>query len=56
MARAFVAEPQSIGSRRSGLPVQYVIQAPNLDKLKEILPAFLEKAIRILHSNLWMWT
>jgi multidrug efflux pump len=44
MARAFVAEPQSIGSRRSGLPVQYVIQAPNLDKLKEILPAFLERA------------
>jgi multidrug efflux pump len=44
MARAFVAEPQSIGSRRSGLPVQYVIQAPTLDKLKEILPAFLEKA------------
>ncbi len=44
MARAFIAEPQSIGSRRSGLPVQYVIQAPTLDKLKVILPTFLEKA------------
>jgi multidrug efflux pump len=44
MARAFIAEPQSIGSRRSGLPVQYVIQAPTLDKLKEVIPAFLEKA------------
>ena len=44
MARAFVAEPQSIGSRRSGLPVQYVIQAPTLQKLKDILPAFLDKA------------
>jgi multidrug efflux pump len=44
MARAFVAEPQSIGSRRSGLPVQYVIQAPTLEKLKEVLPEFLEKA------------
>ena len=44
MARAFIAEPQSIGSRRSGLPVQYVIQAPTLEKLKEILPSFLEKA------------
>jgi len=43
-ARASISEPQSIGSRRSGLPVQYVIQAPTLDKLKEILPAFLEKA------------
>ncbi|MCK5367077.1 MAG: efflux RND transporter permease subunit, partial [Cyclobacteriaceae bacterium] len=44
MARAFVAEPQSIGSGRSGLPVQYVIQAPTLDKLKEVLPAFIDKA------------
>ncbi len=44
MARAFIAEPQSIGSRRSGLPVQYVIQAPTLDKLKEILPEFLNTA------------
>lgn len=44
MARAFIAEPQSIGSRRSGLPVQYVIQAPTLDKLKEVLPTFLERA------------
>ncbi len=44
MARAFVAEPQSIGSRRSGLPVQYVIQAPTLEKLKEVLPEFLQKA------------
>jgi multidrug efflux pump len=44
MARAFIAEPQSIGSRRSGLPVQYVIQAPTLDKLKEVIPTFLEKA------------
>jgi multidrug efflux pump len=43
-ARAFIAEPQSIGSRRAGLPVQYVIQAPTLEKLKEVLPEFLEKA------------
>ena len=44
MARASIMEPPSIGSRRSGLPVQYVIQAPTLQKLKDILPAFLEKA------------
>ncbi|MGK7393755.1 MAG: efflux RND transporter permease subunit [Candidatus Cyclobacteriaceae bacterium M3_2C_046] len=44
MARAFVSEPQSIGNRRSGLPIQYVIQAPNLEKLKEVLPEFLLKA------------
>jgi multidrug efflux pump len=44
MARGFMIEPQSIGSRRSGLPVQYVIQAPTLEKLKEVLPEFLDKA------------
>lgn len=41
-ARAYVAQDQSIGgSGGGGLPVQYVIQAPNLNKLKEILPAFM---------------
>jgi multidrug efflux pump len=44
MARGFMIEPQSIGSRRSGLPVQYVIQAPTLEKLKEVLPEFLDKS------------
>jgi len=44
MARAFVAEPQSIGSRRGGLPVEYVLQSPTLEKLKDVLPEFLEKA------------
>lgn len=44
MARSFIAEPQSIGSRRSGLPVQYVIQAPTLEKLKDVLPEFLDRA------------
>jgi len=43
-ARAFVSEPQSIGNRRGGLPVQYVLQAPNLNKLKDVIPAFLEEA------------
>lgn len=42
--RAFVTQPQSIGDRRGGLPVQYVIQAPTLEKLKEVIPAFMEKA------------
>lgn len=40
MARAFVTEPQSIGNRRGGLPVQYVIQAGNIEQLKEVLPEF----------------
>lgn len=41
-ARAYIAQDQSIGGGGGGgLPVQYVIQAPNLDKLKKILPAFM---------------
>jgi multidrug efflux pump len=42
--RAFAQQPASIGDRRGGLPVQYVIQAPTLEKLKEVIPPFLEKA------------
>jgi multidrug efflux pump len=42
--RAFATQPQSIGDRRGGLPVQYVIQAPTLEKLKEVIPEFMEKA------------
>jgi multidrug efflux pump len=38
--RSFITQEQSIG-QRGGLPVQYVIQARNLDKLKEILPQFM---------------
>jgi len=43
-ARTFLSQEQSIGNRRSGLPVQFVIQAPNFDKLKEVLPKFVEQA------------
>ncbi len=43
-ARTFLSQQQSIGGRRGGLPVQYVIQAPNFEKLKEVLPVFVEAA------------
>lgn len=43
-AQTFVSEPESIGSRGLGLPVQYVLQAPNLETLKEVIPTFLEQA------------
>ena len=43
-ARSFVSQDQTIGGRRGGLPVQFVIQAPNFQRLKEILPVFLEEA------------
>jgi len=41
-ARAFVTQPETISTSRGlgGQPVQYVIQAANLQKLKEILPEF----------------
>lgn len=42
--RAFASQAQSIGNRRGGLPVQYVLQAPTLDKLKEFIPPFMEEA------------
>ncbi len=44
-SRTFVAQDQTIGGGRfTNLPVQMVIQAPNFERLKEILPAFMEKA------------
>jgi multidrug efflux pump len=44
LARAFISQPQTIGDRRGGLPIQYVVQAPDIERLKKVLPAFQEKA------------
>ncbi|GMQ31173.1 efflux RND transporter permease subunit [Algoriphagus confluentis] len=41
--RAFAQQPVSIGNRRGGLPVQYVIQAPTIEKLKEAIPPFMDE-------------
>ncbi len=43
-ARGFVTQEQSIRGQRGGLPVQYVIQAPNFEQLAEYLPKFMEDA------------
>ena len=43
-ARAYVAQDQSIGRRGFGLPVQFVLQAPDFERLKEILPVFVAEA------------
>lgn len=43
-ARGFVTQEQSIRGQRGGLPVQYVIQAPNFEQLAEYLPKFMEQA------------
>lgn len=42
-ARAFVQQQSTFGGRRAGMPVQYVIQATNLEKLQEVLPVFMSK-------------
>jgi multidrug efflux pump len=44
--KVFVSQEQTIsasGGPRGGLPVQFVIQAANFDKLKSVLPKFLEE-------------
>jgi multidrug efflux pump len=44
-ARSFVVQEQTIGGgRNAGLPVQYVVLAPDFDKLKKFLPKFMEQA------------
>jgi multidrug efflux pump len=42
-ARVFVTQDQSIGGQGGGLPVQYVIQAPNFEALRDIVPKFMEE-------------
>jgi multidrug efflux pump len=42
-ARTFTIQEQTIGGTRGGLPVQFVIQAANFDKLTESLPAFVDQ-------------
>ncbi|MCI0750566.1 MAG: efflux RND transporter permease subunit [Flammeovirgaceae bacterium] len=43
--RAFTIQEQTISvDRRGGLPVQFVIQNNNFEKLREVLPQFLEAA------------
>jgi len=43
LARAFVQQQSTFGGRRGGMPIQYVLQAPTLDKLQEFLPTFMQK-------------
>ncbi len=55
-ARTFVVQEQSIRSS-GGLPVQFVLQAPNFEKLREFLPVFLDEvrkdpAFQVVDVNL----
>ena len=43
-AKSFSSERQTIGgNRRGGLPVQYVLQAPDLETLREYIPKFMDE-------------
>ena len=41
--RATVSQEQTVGDRRSGLPVQLVITAPTVEDLKKTIPKFLQE-------------
>ena len=43
MGRSFVQQNSSFGGRRGGMPIQYVLQATNLEKLEKVLPEFMAK-------------
>ena len=44
-AKTSIFEQPTISvSRRGGLPIQYIIQAPNFEKLEEKIPLFMEQA------------
>ncbi|MEE4213772.1 MAG: efflux RND transporter permease subunit, partial [Bacteroidales bacterium] len=42
-AQARVIQQSTFGSRRSGLPVQYVLQATSIEKLREVIPPFMAR-------------
>ena len=42
-ARSFVQQQTTFGGRRGSMPVQYVIQATNLEKLQQVLPVFMAR-------------
>ncbi len=58
LAKSFVVQEPTIGGTRFvTLPVQYVIQAPDFERLRAIIPAFMEKAnadktFRVVDLNL----
>jgi len=44
-ARSMVMQQSTFGGRRAGMPIQYVLQATSIDKLREILPAYMAKVM-----------
>ena len=44
-ARSMVMQQSTFGGRRAGMPIQYVLQATSIDKLREVLPAFMARVM-----------
>jgi multidrug efflux pump len=44
-ARSMVMQQSTFGGRRAGMPVQYVLQATSIDKLRKVLPAYMAKVM-----------
>jgi multidrug efflux pump len=42
-ARSMVMQQSTFGGRRAGMPIQYVLQATSIDKLREVLPKFMAR-------------
>ncbi len=42
-ARAFVQQQSTFGGRRGAMPVQYVLQATNIEKIQKVLPEFMAR-------------
>ncbi len=42
-AMARVMQQSTFGGRRAGMPVQYVLQATNIDNLREVMPEFMDR-------------
>lgn len=53
-ARVFVNQEQTIGDRRGGLPVQFVIMAPNFDLLKRRFHRFWIRQGKMKHFRPWI--
>ena len=44
-ARSMVMQQSTFGGRRAGMPIQYVLQATNIEKLRKVLPAYMAKVM-----------
>ena len=40
-----VMQQSTFGGRRAGMPIQYVLQATSIDKLRKVLPAYMAKVM-----------